>query len=87
MQPGDGDSESDDSSDDGEEAARVLKKIGFPELTKKPQDSCTLVSSCLQKRVMKIEPVVRKLDEITQFKQASEKDYKPNTAHLKILGT
>ncbi|CAE7940275.1 unnamed protein product, partial [Symbiodinium sp. KB8] len=86
-EPGDGDSESDDSSDDGEEAARVLKKIGFPELTKKPQDSCTLVSSCLQKRVMKIEPVVRKLDEITQFKQASEKDYKPNTAHLKYRDT
>ena len=85
MQPGD-EEDSDDSSDDGEEAARVLKKIGFPEPTKKPQDSCTLVSACLQKRVMKIEPVVQKLDEITKFKKATEKEYKPNQAHVKILG-
>ncbi|CAE7221088.1 unnamed protein product [Symbiodinium sp. CCMP2592] len=70
---GDGEKSSDDSSDDGEEAARVLKKISFPELTKKPQDCCSLVSACLQKRVMRIEPIVLKLGEIKDANKAHQK--------------
>ena len=61
MQPGGDDSE-DDSSDDGEEAGRILKKVNFPEVGKKPQDSCMLVATCLQKRTSKLVPVLEKIE-------------------------
>ena len=62
MQPGGDDEEGDsDSSDDGEEAARILKKIAFPEISKKPQDASMLVTGCLQKRVGKLEAVMDRM--------------------------
>ncbi|CAE7342714.1 unnamed protein product, partial [Symbiodinium sp. CCMP2456] len=56
------DESDDDSSDDGEEASRILKKVCFPEVGKKPQDSCMLVATCLQKRSSKLTPLLDKFE-------------------------
>ena len=54
---------SEESSDDGEEAARLLKKLNFPEVEKekKPSECCIKISQCLQKRIPKLEGVADKL--------------------------
>ena len=36
--------------------------MNFPEVGKKPQDSCMLVATCLQKRTSKLVPVLEKIE-------------------------
>ncbi|CAE7542527.1 unnamed protein product [Symbiodinium sp. KB8] len=67
------DDSSDDSSDDGEEAARILKKIRFPDISRKPQDSCVAVATCLQARASKLQLVVDKIDEQSEIPKGHEK--------------
>ena len=47
----------DESSDDGEEAAKILKKTQFPDIEKekKPSEACTKVCACLSKRTGKLQ--------------------------------
>lgn len=77
MQPGGDDEVDSDSSDDGEEAARILKKIAFPDIPKKPQDASMLVTGCLQKRASKLEVIMSRMKPEsgdTQLNPAQEKN-------------
>ena len=77
MQPGGDDEEDSDSSDDGEEASRILRKIAFPEIPKKPQDASVLVTGCLQKRASKLEAIMTRMKPEsgdTQLNPAQEKN-------------
>ena len=74
MQPRGEESDDGESSDDGEEAGRILKKVNFPDVGKKPQDSCMAVSSCLQKRLQKLQPLVDKLDSMQDLTASQEKN-------------
>ena len=86
MQPrGEEAAESSDDSDDGEEAARILRKIRFPEVGKKPQDVCMAITTCLQARVGKLQPISDKLCEQDVLSVGHEKNPAESTSYL-LLG-
>ena len=59
-------SESSDDDDDGKEQMRIMKQLQFPEIeansTFSP-DMCPKITKCLQKRIDKIQPIIKALDE------------------------